>query len=89
MIDALKSVVKLIFKVILSVLISLMILLMIKAFVTEMSAILRLEDSFDTEIPLQSKIMAAIFHSTPCAVKERHENYNVFFDLDRYQYLLD
>ena len=88
-IEALKSLGKYVLKVILILLISITLMLMTKTFATEMTAILRLEDSFDTEIPLHAKIIAAFLHSTPCAVKDRNENYNVFFNLKRYLYLFE
>ena len=88
-IEAIKSGFKFVLKVILSLLISIMLLFTLIAFMTEMTAISRLESSVDVEIPLQAKIIAALLHSIPRAVKDRNENYNVFFNLDRYHYLFD
>lgn len=88
-IETLKSVLKLVLKVIISLLISIALISTMMAFATEITAISQLEDSFDVEIPVQAKIMAALLHSTPSEAKDRKENYNVFFNLDRYQYLID
>ena len=75
--------------IMLTLLISLAFLSTISIFRTEVDALRRLASRHDIVLSEGEILLEALKHSTPWDASERKDEYNVFFDLNRYQYLFD
>lgn len=74
--------------IIIVLLLAIAILSFVSIFKTEIDSILRFADRHDIALSKGEVMLEALKHSTPWDAVERMEEYNIFFDLSRYQYLM-
>lgn len=86
--ENLKTILLRMVSIIIVLLMAIAILSFVSIFKTEIDSILRFADRHDIALSKREVMFEALKHSTPWDAVERMKEYNIFFDLSRYQYLM-